>query len=200
MPKVHPNTVSEAQQRQDSDRHVAEALTVWKKSLLFNCNGFTVFDAKGNLAFRVDNYVADNNGQILLMDGGGKPLLTIRRKRLSLGDHWQIFNGEEDINPRLSVKKNSNFLNSKPLALVTSACGPRQVIYTIDGSYAQRCCVIYNEKRRPVAEIKCKETVGGASFGLDVFRLIIQPEFDMPIAMSLVIILEQMFRSRRFIY
>lgn len=79
MTKVYPNTASEVQRR-DSGRHEAEVLTVWKKSLLFNCTGFTVFDAKGNLVFRVDNYVAGNKGEIVLMDAAGKPLLTIRRK------------------------------------------------------------------------------------------------------------------------
>ncbi|MGV7428878.1 LURP-one-related family protein, partial [Mycobacterium kansasii] len=34
------------------------ALTVWRKSLLLNCTGFTVFDCNGNIVFRVDNYVA----------------------------------------------------------------------------------------------------------------------------------------------
>lgn len=59
-------------------------LTVWKKSLLFNCKGFTVFDAKGNLVFRVDKYDKSNKGEIVLMDGAGNPLLTIRRKVKSI--------------------------------------------------------------------------------------------------------------------
>ncbi|RWR79110.1 protein LURP-one-related 8 [Cinnamomum micranthum f. kanehirae] len=79
MTKVYPNIASEVQ-RLDSGRCEPEVLTVWKKSLLFNCTGFTVFDAKGNLVYRVDNYVAGNKGEIVLMDAAGKPLLTIRRK------------------------------------------------------------------------------------------------------------------------
>lgn len=55
-------------------------LTVWKKSLLFNCDGFTVFDAHGDLVYRVDNYVSASKGQIFLMDAFGTTLLTIRRK------------------------------------------------------------------------------------------------------------------------
>lgn len=58
----------------------ATVLTVWKKSLLFNCNGFTVFDSKGDLVFRVDNYIQGVKGEIVLMDAAGKSLLTIRRK------------------------------------------------------------------------------------------------------------------------
>jgi len=58
----------------------ATALTVWKKSLVFSCNGFTVFDSTGNLVFRVDNYPSDPNDEILLMDAAGIALLTMRRK------------------------------------------------------------------------------------------------------------------------
>ncbi|XP_058110810.1 protein LURP-one-related 8-like [Magnolia sinica] len=198
MTKVYPNAASVVP-KADSYRHVEETLTVWKKSLLFNCNGFAVFDTKGNLVFRVDNYMAGNKGEILLMDAAGKPLLTIRRKKLSFGDHWLVFDGEETVNPRFSVKKNVNILKSSSLAHVTlgSGASPKHVIYHVEGSYSQRCCTVYDDKRYRMAEIKRKEAVGGAVFGLDVFRLIVQPEFDTAVAMSLVILLEQMFGSTR---
>lgn len=89
MRKVHPGAcVTEtAWDASASAASAADAvvLTVWKKSLLPNCIGFTVFDTKrGNLVFRVDNYIAGNKDHILLMDAAGTPLLTIRRKvRLS---------------------------------------------------------------------------------------------------------------------
>uniref|UniRef100_A0A5B7AW73 Protein LURP-one-related 8 n=1 Tax=Davidia involucrata TaxID=16924 RepID=A0A5B7AW73_DAVIN len=191
-------------------------LTVWKKSLLFNCDGFTVFDAKGNLVFRVDNYYAGSKGEIVLMDASGKSLLTIRRKRLSLADNWLVFDGETAVNPLFSVRKHVNLLNTKSLAHVSSAgCSgngsgsswPRNknninaiLMYEIEGSYTQRCCAVYDDKRRRVAEIKPKEAVRGVAFGMDVFRLIIQPEIDSAVAMALVILLDQMFgSSRRFL-
>lgn len=83
MTKIHPNASSaDASRREDFSGGCCsvEVLTVWRKSLLFNGNGFTVFDAKGNLVFRVDNYASGNKGEIVLMDAAGKPLLTIRRK------------------------------------------------------------------------------------------------------------------------
>ncbi|KAG5552765.1 hypothetical protein RHGRI_010756 [Rhododendron griersonianum] len=156
-------------------------LTVWKKSLLFNCNGFTVFDAKGNL-------------------------------RLSLSDNWLIYDGETTMNPILSVRKQVNRLNSKSVAHVTSGCAsssgkgsspvssPKSPLYDIQGSYPQRCCAVYDGDRRRVAEIKRKEPgVGGVAFGVDVFRLVVQPEMDAAVAMALVILLDQMFgSSKRF--
>lgn len=88
MRKVHPGacvTETAAWERSNAaaaaTHEAAVLLTVWKKSLLPNCMGFTVFDTnRGNLVFRVDNYVAGNKDHILLMDAAGTPLLTIRRK------------------------------------------------------------------------------------------------------------------------
>jgi hypothetical protein len=93
MTKVYPNVAPTTTNKKQKlfnlkpannalDVDHAVVLTVWKKSLLFNCHGFTVYDGRGNLVFRVDNYMATsgNNGEIVLMDAAGKPLLTIRRK------------------------------------------------------------------------------------------------------------------------
>ncbi|CAI9768445.1 unnamed protein product [Fraxinus pennsylvanica] len=191
MTKVHPNaTLPEA--APPSSNGSSTVLTVWKKSLLFNCDGFTVFDAKGDLVFRVDNYMSHNKAQIVLMDASGNSLLTIRRKKLS----WLVFDGETATNPRFSVKKNINLLNTKCLVHVSSPAGKPEAVHVIEGSYVQRCCAMYDKNRRQVAEIKPKEAaVKGVAFGTDVFRLIVEPEFDMAISMAIVIILDQMFGS-----
>lgn len=129
-------------------------------------------------------------------------------QRLSLGDNWLVYDGEKtDVNPRFSVKKHVNILTNKCLAHVScnggdgsssSSSSPtnnKNVLYEIEGSYAQRACAVYDGRRRRVAEIKKKEAVGGVAFGSDVFRLIVQPEMETAVAMGLVILLDQMFGS-----
>ncbi|KVI03231.1 protein LURP-one-related 8-like [Cynara cardunculus var. scolymus] len=196
MTKVHPNAVVSHNHRQPlSHGHTLLPLIVWKKSLLFNCYGFTVFDSNGNLVFRVDNYSSGIKDQILLMDASGHSLLTIRRKRLSLLDNWLVYEGETAVNPRFTVTKRVNLINTKSLAHVT-ATGSRtkRPMYEIEGSYTQRSCVVYDDKRRRVAEIKRKEAVGGVAFGGDVFRLFLHDsQMDPAVAMAMVIILDQMF-------
>lgn len=234
MTKVHPNANAIDNAITESEKpslaESTEILTVWRKSLLFNGNGFTVFDGKGNLVFRVDNYASEHKGEIVLMDAEGKPLLTIRRKKLSFGDHWLIYDGEETANPRFSVKKHVNLLQSKSLAHVSrcssksggsrgnspcsspkspfnssssgssSPCSSPRAgsapAFEVEGSYTQRCCKIYDDSRRQVAEIRRKESTCGVAYGLDVFRLIVQPGFDAAVAMAIVILLEQMYGSR----
>ncbi|RZC82654.1 hypothetical protein C5167_045439 [Papaver somniferum] len=207
MPKkIYPNSTTTAAAatestripKQISDKQQVEVLTVWKKSLLFNCNGFTVFDTNGNLVFRVDNYRAGNKTEIFLMDASGKTLLTIRRKKLSLTDNWMVFDGETSVNPRFLVKKPVNFLTTKDLAHVISCQGnSKELMYEIIGSYAQRCVAVYDSEKRLVGEIQRKEAKAGVTFGGDVFKLIVQPEFDQAVAMALVILMEQMFGLKR---
>ncbi|XP_023527057.1 protein LURP-one-related 8 isoform X1 [Cucurbita pepo subsp. pepo] len=192
MTKVFPNGASSS-----STDATQTVLTVWKKSMLLNCEGFTVFDANGNLAYRVDNYLAGNKAQILLMDAAGNPLFTIRRKRLSLADSWVVYEGESGVNPRFSARKQMNLLKSKCLARIVegSWSGMGMCTYEIEGCYGKRCCAVYDEKRRIVAEIKRKEATGGMSFGMDVFRLVVQPQIDTTVAMALLVLLDQMFGS-----
>lgn len=57
------------------------SLTVWTKSLVISCNGFTVIDSKGNLVYRVDNYCARPE-EVTLMDASGKPVHTMRRRKV----------------------------------------------------------------------------------------------------------------------
>ncbi|XP_010509151.1 PREDICTED: protein LURP-one-related 8-like [Camelina sativa] len=195
MTKVHPkfpNTCDVSL----CDSKAAAVLTVWKKSLLFNCDGFTVYNANGELVFRVDNYMNCPRDNIVLMDASGLPLLSVRRKKLSLGDCWMVYDGETERDPIMTARKNVNIItNRRTLAWVSSK---RTVLYEIEGSYSQRSCKILDERRnkKKTAEIKRKETViGGVAFGKDVFKLIVESEMEPRVAMALTIILDQMFRS-----
>ncbi|KAI3824929.1 hypothetical protein L1987_06402 [Smallanthus sonchifolius] len=179
-------------------------LTVWKKSLLFGCDGFTVYDSLGNLVFRVDNYTATGNREIVLMDASGHTLHTIRRKMLSLRNNFLVYDGETAVNPRFSVTKHGNIFNTNSLAYASIVGSPknrneRNVIFEIEGSYAQKSCMVYDDGRTCVADIRRKEAKGGVALGGDVFALVVQPSVDPAIAMALVVILDQMFdTSRRF--
>ncbi|XP_062202724.1 protein LURP-one-related 8-like [Phragmites australis] len=203
MAKVHPNSgMPEPAATTSTSRAEEEqptVLTVWRKSLLFNCDGFTVFDAKGNLAFRVDSYGSGRRAEVVLMDVAGKALLTIRRKKLSLAEHWVIYDGDAaaaakaKAKPLLSVRRRVSLRASKALAHVT----PLQVqgssissteAYVVEGSYGRRACAVRDARGDAVAEVRRKESVGD-----DVFRLVADPRLGAPLAMGLVIALDEMF-------
>jgi hypothetical protein len=95
MSRIHPN--AEASRRRlllrdapggaaesaDSAAAAAKWYTVWMRSSMGfqGTDGFSVYDAGGALAFRVDNYSRRRKifaGELTLMDGHGAPLLSLR--------------------------------------------------------------------------------------------------------------------------
>uniref|UniRef100_A0A2P2IWY4 Protein LURP-one-related 17 n=1 Tax=Rhizophora mucronata TaxID=61149 RepID=A0A2P2IWY4_RHIMU len=184
------------------------SLTVWRKSLITSCNGFTVFNSKGDLAYRVDSYI-DRPEELTLMDCSGKPIFTIhRRKKLGmLVDSWLVCEGEagnpcttnkESNKPVWCVRKQNNILlqsKHKVLAYVYRGKSEKRHAYVIEGSYVHRSCkVLDGSSRRVMAEIKRKEAmIDGISFGVEVFVLAVEPGFEAGFAMALVLLLDQMF-------
>ncbi|KDP25372.1 hypothetical protein JCGZ_20528 [Jatropha curcas] len=185
---VHDDIEEHHHQEQDQTSKIVTdgtctSLTVWRKSLLVNCNGFTVINSNGDLVYRVDNYIVRPH-ELVLMDASGKSILTMhRKKKLGLGDSWLVYEGEVgkccsttriSKKPIWSVKKHSNILQAS--------------------SYTQRSCKVVDESRTTVAEIKRKEAiVRGVSFGVEVFVLVVHGGFDPGFAMALVLLLDQMF-------
>ncbi|XP_051151307.1 protein LURP-one-related 8-like [Andrographis paniculata] len=187
-------------------------LTVWRKSLVFNCSGFTVIGPDGSLAYRVDNY-SPRPHHLLLMDGLGNPIFTICRpksKLMKVSSDWAVYEGEvacsrrqRQLLPVLCARKNmmrrgGNVAAAAAAAYVDDDKGCCR--YVVEGSYSRRSCKILDASRRAVVgEIKKKNkknTNHGASaaesFGLEVFELVVTQDFDSKFAMAVVLLLDQM--------
>lgn len=95
------------------------------------------------------------------------------------------------------VKQSSNRVlqsNSHVLAYVYGGECDKRCRYVIQGSYTHRSCKVIDMSNRVVVEIKRKEArVGGVSFGMEVFVLVVKAGFDPGFAMGLVVLLDQMF-------
>ncbi|KAF5207728.1 Lurp-one-related [Thalictrum thalictroides] len=168
-------------------------LTVLKTSLFFAGDGFTVYNCKGELVFRVESYgpYARDKDQLILMDATGKCVLTVRKKRPSLHQRWEGFKGEklEEDKPIFSLRRSSIIGRS---SVTVEVYGNSTEEYQIDGSFSQRSCTFSNPSRETVAEIKRKVDVSAnVVLGKDVFSLWVKPGFDGAFAMGLVLILDQ---------
>ncbi|KAJ4718400.1 Protein LURP-one-related like [Melia azedarach] len=165
-------------------------LTVLKTSLFFANDGFTVYDCKGDLVFRVDSYGPDmrDKDELVLMDAHGKCLLTVRRKRPSLHQRWEGFAGErtEGQKPIFSVRRSSIIGRSSVTVDMYESPGEE---YQIEGNFAQRCCTIFNSTKESVAEIRRKvDASTNVTLGKDVFSLCVKAGFDGAFAMGLVLV------------
>ena len=91
--RIHPSDASRGGRARraapaPADRRPA-VYTVWKRSSMGfqGTDGFCVYDDAGRLAFRVDNYSRRRKlsaGELLLMDGQGTPLLSLRPQVITL--------------------------------------------------------------------------------------------------------------------
>lgn len=136
-------------------------------------------------------------------------------QKLGLVDRWFVYQGEvgkeagkKNKNKRLSerpicwVRKNVkvNLLEQSHGNIVQAyvyrgECeSDKRHAFSIEGCYAHRKCLVLDESKKVVAEIKRKETnIKHVSFGFDIFHLIVHPGFDPAFAMALVLLLDQMF-------
>jgi len=180
------------------------ALTVWRKSLVFNCNGFTVFDSTGNLVFRVDNYPSDPQDEVVLMDAAGTALLTMRRKRLSLQHEWQGFLGDflDAQKPLFVMRRAASLLiPTKRLAEVYVCSSAKRnkkkahSDYRVEGCYNKRSFTLLNSFNEIVAEVKPKQVRSDIRLGGDVFNLTVSPGYDQAFVMGLIIVLDQSMPS-----
>ncbi|XP_061351298.1 protein LURP-one-related 5-like [Gastrolobium bilobum] len=170
-------------------------LTVLKTSLFFAGDGFTVYDCKGELVFRVDSYGSDtrDRDELVLMDPIGRCLLTVRRKRPSLHQRWEGFKGErtDGDKPIFSVKRASIIGRSRASVTVEVYDNPGEE-YHIEGCFSQRCCTIFNAMKESVAEIHRKvDPTTSVMLGKEVFSLCVKPGFDAAFAMGFVLVLDQ---------
>ncbi|XP_031486505.1 protein LURP-one-related 5-like [Nymphaea colorata] len=177
--------------------------TVWKKSSMsFDCmDGFTVFDSRGRLAFRVDNYSRSCRWltqDLVLMDGEGSPIMALRPKITSMHEQWDGFEGEGS--PRktgrgrrvFSIRKR-HMANHKGQAVVNIGDDFSVPDFYIEGNYSKRCCKIRRVTGEVVAEICRKQasTSDAVLLGTDVFSLTINPGFDSELVMAFVVAMDR---------
>ncbi|CAE5960160.1 unnamed protein product [Arabidopsis arenosa] len=109
MVKIHPDKVFTVDSSAGEDKISPylttgkESFTIWMRSLVFHSKGCTVYDSKGNLIYRVDNYNSKSCSEVYLMDLFGKVLFTLRQKKLRLFKSWEGYNST---GTRFRLRKN----------------------------------------------------------------------------------------------
>ncbi|ERN20132.1 hypothetical protein AMTRI_Chr06g201550 [Amborella trichopoda] len=177
-------------------------LTVWKKSsmALHGTDGFTVFDCHGNMAFRVDNYTRSSQGLtsgLVLMDGAGTALLTLRPKILSTHDRWEGFEGEAgpkktQKHPVFALRRCSVFQNNDQAEVFMGSQVPK---FQIEGCFRKRNCTIKTATGELVAKISRKMSRSNVMLTDDVFSMVVHPGHDHALLMAFVVVLDRISRK-----
>ncbi|KAJ4968181.1 hypothetical protein NE237_014882 [Protea cynaroides] len=183
-------------------------MTVWRQSLLFNGNGYTVYnDFDGTLLFRVDNYACNRKQGMFLMDSSGHVLFTICRRssrhrkvllqKLSILERWEAFKGDKEVEPyglppkpfMIATKAFSN-----PSCSITVATGDKYLIKWSCREGWSKILPAAAAATLPIAQISRKFGTApeSSSLGKDVFTLTMQPMVDQAMVMAMVMISDAM--------
>ncbi|KAL6653304.1 hypothetical protein ACP70R_008882 [Stipagrostis hirtigluma subsp. patula] len=218
--RVHPSEADDLHRGGHADGRRAAAAdrpavyTVWKRSSMGfqGTDGFSVYDAAGALAFRVDNYSRRRKlfaGELLLMDGSGAPLLALRPQILSMRDQWNCYRASEEIGSDKSSRRQHLFSmrlcsliktsDDAEVYMVGSASssdrnGEEVPDFRVQGSFWRRSCKIRNGDGEEVARITRKKAgaaLESVTLGNDVFTLTVMPNADCTMIMAFVVIMDR---------
>ncbi|KAL0283951.1 UNVERIFIED_CONTAM: protein LURP-one-related 11 [Sesamum angustifolium] len=183
MAKVHPTTSTTSSSCHESSSSEREVFTVWMKSLVIGSNGCTVFNSKGEIVFRVDNYQTRCSREVLLMDYNGRVLFSIKRKKLLIFRSWEGYkwtNSEFDpekgewFKVRRKCKFFSRGISSCHVILGCNKTGGH-CSYKVVGLEGKPTMKITDCTGRVLAEVMQKQSSGGVSLGDDVLSLMVEP-------------------------
>ena len=163
-----------------------ESFTIWMRSLVYHSKGCTVYDSKGNLIYRVDNYDSKSCGEVYLMDLYGEVLFEFQQK-------FGLFKSCEGYNStgtRFRLRKNFKISprgsSSSYKVVMESNKDDRQSCYKILNHAS--VFTIEDGSGRFMAEVKKKRSnVNGLDFGEDVLTMVVEPQVDHSFIMGIVI-------------
>ncbi|XVE64865.1 hypothetical protein DITRI_Ditri07aG0136000 [Diplodiscus trichospermus] len=188
MAKVHPQaSVSDPCSRMSSAGR--KTFTIWMKSLVCHTNGCTVFDSKGEIVYRVENYDRKGSSEVHLMDLHGEVLFTILKKKLQPFACWNGYRGNitadtKKENPCFQVKKFCSIMRRRDLACQVTVGFNKNWIVSL-GRKKQGFKIV-NSAGNIIAEVKQKHLSSGMVLGDDVLTLGIEPYVDHSLIVALV--------------
>uniref|UniRef100_A0A0E0MBU1 Tubby C-terminal domain-containing protein n=2 Tax=Oryza punctata TaxID=4537 RepID=A0A0E0MBU1_ORYPU len=221
MIQIHPSSHGSHARRQAAAADQPVVYTVWKRSSIGfqGTDGFSVYDSAGKLAFRVDNYSRRRKafaGDLLLMDGHGTPLLSLRPQILSLHNRWNCYRAQEEegldstnspsVSQQVFSMRKSSALQSSDEAEVFMSTRPSDhsqpdaspsPSFRIEGCFSMRSCKIRGSNSEEAARIT-KKNAGvmsrPVSLGDDVFTLVVRPGVDVAVVMAMVVVMDRICR------
>ncbi|KAG9459783.1 hypothetical protein H6P81_004291 [Aristolochia fimbriata] len=158
-----------------------ESFTIWMKSLVFNGRGCTVFDSRGEIVYRIDNYNQKHGDTVFLMDLRGR------------------YKCEEGSTSTTTKEKPSFTVTGRPRWVLNrsgSPCCNATVRWDDQNQISSRYKIeafksgfkIVDPKGGLVAEVKQKCTSSGVALGDDVFRMGVEGNVDHSLIMAIVVV------------
>ncbi|KAF5478289.1 hypothetical protein F2P56_004861 [Juglans regia] len=197
LDKIHPDDHISTVSPINFTTSEGETFTVWMESLLYHTYGCTVFNSKGEIVYRVDNYNKKCSHEVHLMDLRGNTLFTIRRRKKfhAFGSCWDGYrcSGSTIINklekPWFKVKRYCRMLMGDVACRITVGYDKYDKYWIVRILGAGKAAFrIVDVDGGVVAEAKPKHSGSGVVLGDDVLTLEVVPYIDHSLILALVIV------------
>ncbi|XP_020114322.1 protein LURP-one-related 8-like [Ananas comosus] len=233
MGRIHPgerkSTGSAESANASGGDRLPSTWTVWKKSSMGfqGTDGFSVYDSDGRLAFRVDNYSRRRKcfaGELLLMDGDGRAIMSLRPQLMSMHDQWNGYRAEDGFAEKQKMASPLQLFAMRRCAILQSGDAaevfmgwpdgrqkvllPPKPSFRVEGCFWRRSCKILGRDGEEAARIcrkKAAAATGGGSataaaavalLGDDVFSLVVQPGVDCRLIMAFVVVMDRICKKK----
>ncbi|CAL9159976.1 unnamed protein product [Musa hybrid cultivar] len=161
-------------------------------------DGFSIYDGIGRLSFRLDNYSRKRKcfaGELLLMDGNGKAVVTLRPQ---VCDRWSGFRGEDG---RETDFRSTHVFDTRRRSVLQS-CDEAEVLmdstpdhklpdFRTEGCFRRRNCKIMDRNDDEVTRISRNKENKSVAPGDDVFSLIIQPNMETELMAAFLVLMDR---------
>ncbi|KAK8538022.1 hypothetical protein V6N13_096185 [Hibiscus sabdariffa] len=185
--KVHPQTSVSDIPRSESSATGRQTFTIWMRSLVCHTNGCTVFNSRGDIVYRVENYDSKGSCEVHLMDLQGNILYTILKKKLQIFGCWKGYGvniaGTKKKNPCFKVQKWWSIVRRGLACQVTVGINKYWIV-SLDRK--RQGFKIVNVTGDIIAEVKQKQVSSGVVLGDDVLALEVEPYMDHSLIVALV--------------
>ncbi|KAG6519651.1 protein LURP-one-related 8-like [Zingiber officinale] len=203
MSRIHPRPSRNDDEEFSTIASHPSVWTVWNKSSMGfqGTDGFTIYDSKGRLAFRVDNYSRKHKcfaGELLLMNGDGKSIMALRPQILSMHDRWRGFKDKDGMDTScktevFSMRRHSIIQRADKAEVFMDSPDNHssEPNFRTEGCFKTRNCKILDSNGDEVAHIIHKQVNDSVTLGDEVFSLIIQPSMDTELIMAFLVIMDR---------
>ncbi|KAI9115943.1 hypothetical protein K1719_012873 [Acacia pycnantha] len=151
-----------------------------------------VTDLNGNVVFSVQAFPRSFHNRRIILDAAQNPVVTLRRKIMTIHDRWQAFRGDSS-DPKdliFTVKRSSliQFIGTKLNVFLASNTSEQVCDFKIKGSWWARSCVVYaGESNTIVAQMREKHTFEELVLGETNFMVTVYPNVDYAFIVALIL-------------
>ncbi|CAI8584175.1 unnamed protein product [Vicia faba] len=167
-------------------------LTVVKKLMTTSDGNFSVTDVNGNVVFEVKGFRFTLQDRRLLLDDAGYPIITLRRKIVTMHDRWKAYRGESTDKKDLifTLKRSSLIQFTTKLDVYLASNTKKHVCdFKIQCSWLKQSCKVYaGESNDIVAMMHTKQS---NLIGKDYCIVTVYPNVDYAFIVALIVILKK---------